>query len=428
MYDKVITGFLLVSSLVTFALLAYAAYDENVGTQWYSQQSEYKQQLVARATGDRERRAAERFEVRQRQLYLPELDRIDRCVTCHVAVDDPAMKDAPQPLTAHPGEITRHHPKEQFGCTICHGGQGRATTAHDAHGPVAHWPDPMLPRDELDQACPKCHMEFPLAGAPRYNFAMALFQEKACISCHKLHGQGGDAGPDISNAAEVDHGELPEGHPEEEWHFKDPQEEWHFRHFKDPKSVVETSEMPNLNLSDQEAEALVYLMMCLTGDPIPTEYLSNPKPEAVDVAAAGPVDPLALKGYVGSVVCVGCHQGLHAAAIDGWHKSLMSTTYERIKDEPIKDNCLPCHTTGFNPETGHYSEEGVGCEACHGAGGEAVKLVLGGKVSEHKEAIRLDANSELVCARCHNPHVPVGTHAEYYRRQPARFRKAASPQ
>ncbi len=423
MYDKVTIVSLLVSSVLAFVLLAYAAYDENLGTEWYQHQSSYKKQLLARATSDREQSAAERFEVRQKQLYLPELDRIDRCVTCHVAVDDPAMKDAPQPLTTHPGEITKHHSQERFGCTVCHSGQGRATTAVDAHGPVAHWLDPMVALDEVDRACPKCHMEFPLPGVPRYNAAMALFQEKACISCHKLHGQGGDAGPDISNAATVDHGELPEAFPEEEWHFEHADEEWHFRHFKDPKSVVETSEMPNLNLSDEEAEALVYLMTSLTGEAIPTDYLSNPKPEAVDVAAQ-PIDPLALKGYVGSIVCIGCHQGLHADAIDGWHKSLMSTTYERIKDEPVTDNCLPCHTTGYNAETGHYSEEGVGCEGCHGAGAAAVELVLSGKVSEHREAVRLDQASQLVCAGCHNPHVPVGTHAEYYRRQPARFSRS----
>jgi hypothetical protein len=236
---------------------------------------------------------------------------------------------------------------------------------------------------------------------------MVLFHEKACLSCHKLRGQGGDAGPDISAAG------------------KNNDAEWHFKHFKDPKSVVETSEMPNFELSDAQAEALVFLMMSLTGEPIPTELVSNPKPEAVDVAAAQTIDPLAAKGYVGSLTCIGCHQGLHADAVDGWRQSKMSSTYERIKDEPIRDNCLACHTTGLNPTTGHYSEEGVGCEGCHGPGGEAVKAILAGKVNEHKEIIRLDPDSTLVCARCHNPHVPVGTHAEHYRQQPARFSQAA---
>ncbi len=402
MYDKTMTGVLLVASLLTFALLAYAAYDENFGADWYRHQSDYRRQLLARAATERERRAAERFDVRQKQLYLPDLGRIDRCVTCHVAIDDPSMKDAAQPLAAHPGDTMIKHSKERFGCTICHQGQGLATTAADAHGHVPHWPEPLLDRESIDQSCAKCHTEGPLPGVPRYNAAIALFQEKACISCHKLRGQGGDTGPDISNA-----GELHDA-------------EWHFKHFKDPKSVVATSEMPNLNLSDEEAAALTFLMMSLTGEPIPTDYLSNPKPRPVEMDWMKTIDPMAMKGHVGSRICIGCHQGLHPEAVDGWGKSKMSSTYERIRDEPIKDNCLPCHTTGFNPETGHYSEEGVGCEGCHGPGADAVKLALAGKTQEHKDVIRLNPNSTLVCARCHNPHVPVGVHADHYRQKPPR--------
>jgi mono/diheme cytochrome c family protein len=259
----------------------------------------------------------------------------------------------------------------------------------------------MLEVDELDRSCPKCHTEPSLPDVPRYNEAMTAFREKACISCHKLRGQGGDAGPDITKAGEV---------------HDDP--EWHFEHFKNPKSVVPTSEMPGLNLSDEEARALAFLMVSLTGEPIPTGLLSNPKPAALETELD--LDPLAAKGHVGSRICIGCHQGLDPEAVDGWQRSKMSTTYERIKDEPIKDNCLPCHTTGFNPETGHYSEEGVGCEGCHGPGAQAVKLVLEGKAGEHKQMIRLNSDSTLVCARCHNPHVPVGIHIEHYRQQPRR--------
>src|SRR3972149_1074474 len=127
--DKTMTGLLLFSSLMTFALLAYAAYEENFGSDWYRHQSEYRGNLLTRAATERERRAAERFEVHPRQLYLPDLGRIDRCVTCHLAIDNPHTKDAAQPLTAHPGETMIHHPKERFGCTVCHRGQGLGTPA-----------------------------------------------------------------------------------------------------------------------------------------------------------------------------------------------------------------------------------------------------------------------------------------------------------
>ena len=60
--------------------------------------------------------------------------RLDRCQMCHRAVDDPRFAQAPQPLTTHPK--IPPHPFEKFGCTVCHQGQGRATTVADARACV----------------------------------------------------------------------------------------------------------------------------------------------------------------------------------------------------------------------------------------------------------------------------------------------------
>ncbi len=190
--DNLTKVLLLGSSLAVLFVLAYAAYKEDFAADWYRHQRQYKRQLVAKAATEREREAAERFEIGQKQLYLPALNRIDRCVTCHVSIDNPGMKDASQPLTAHPGQTMQNHPKETFGCTICHEGQGRATVAADAHGHVQHWPKPMLARDDLEQSCPKCHTDRWLPDVARYNAAMDLFYEHGCLSCHTLRGRGGD--------------------------------------------------------------------------------------------------------------------------------------------------------------------------------------------------------------------------------------------
>ncbi|MFH1719853.1 MAG: cytochrome c3 family protein [Planctomycetota bacterium] len=398
--NKFIKVLLLVLSMAVFVLLAYAAYQENFGVDWYRYQSEYKQQLVTRASTEREREAAERFDVGQKQLYLPHLNSIDRCLTCHIAIDNPSMKDAPQPLTAHSGQIMQDHPKEQFGCTICHAGQGRAVTEADAHGHVAHWPRPMPALKELDRSCPKCHTERALPGVDRYNAAMDLFYEHGCLSCHRLRSRGGDIGPDISNAGGIHDAE------------------WHFKHFKDPKSVVATSEMTNENFSDEQARLLAFLMMSYTGDSIPTELLSNATSQTAQMKLPEPLEPLALEGLVGSQFCIACHGATHPATVQTWRDSKMASTYERIRNEQAKDNCLPCHTTGLNPETGHYLEEGVGCEACHGPGREAVRLVLAGKTTEHKTMIKIDRKAVSVCERCHNPHVATESHVEFYRKLP----------
>jgi predicted CXXCH cytochrome family protein len=400
--DKLTKVLLLCCSLVVLFVLVYAAYKENFAADWYRYQSEYKHRLITKASTERQRDAAERFDVGQKQLYLPALDRIDRCVTCHVSVDNPSMKDAPQPLMAHSGEIVLHHPKEQFGCTICHEGQGRATIADDAHGHVEHWPKPMLAKNDMEESCPKCHTDRWLPGVDRYNAAMDLFYEQGCLSCHKVRGRGGDIGPDITKAGEIHDAK------------------WHFKHFKDPKSVVETSEMPNKDLSDEQAQQLTFLMMCYKGEAIPTELLSNPTQEASQMKLPEPLDPEALEGYVGSQFCISCHAATHPGTVQTWRDSKMAAAYEPIRNEPVKDNCIPCHTTGLNYVTGHYVEEGVGCEACHGPGREAVRLVLAGKPDEHKKIIQIDQNSESVCARCHNPHVPIASHAEFYRKLPLR--------
>ena len=77
------------------------------------------------------------------QVLLPGLQRVDRCTTCHLGVEDPTMKNAPEPFRYHAG-LGPHIPSK-FGCTICHGGQGLATDKENAHGKVAFWQNPLLP-------------------------------------------------------------------------------------------------------------------------------------------------------------------------------------------------------------------------------------------------------------------------------------------
>ncbi len=97
---------------------------------------------------------------------------VERCMTCHLGVDQPQRGSSwPAVLRAHPrldlfvGESSPH-PYGQLGCTVCHGGDGRATdfrrADHDATGD-----DPsstMLPLPLLGAACQGCHGAA-LAGA-----------------------------------------------------------------------------------------------------------------------------------------------------------------------------------------------------------------------------------------------------------------------
>ena len=87
----------LVTSLLTLAFLVTAYLSENVFADWVQLRSEYSEILTKKANDDRGRSIAELFEVRMVQNYVPELKRVDRCVTCHAGIDDPRMADEKQP-------------------------------------------------------------------------------------------------------------------------------------------------------------------------------------------------------------------------------------------------------------------------------------------------------------------------------------------
>ena len=79
----------------------------------------------------------------------------DRCVSCHVGMA-PGEQGLTGPKVVSPHKPVGHDPAE-FGCTVCHGGQGRATEKADAHGDVPFWPEPMIPSRFAYAGCGTCH-------------------------------------------------------------------------------------------------------------------------------------------------------------------------------------------------------------------------------------------------------------------------------
>jgi hypothetical protein len=83
--------------------------------------------------------------------------------------------------------------------------------------------------------------------------------------------------------------------------------------------------------------------------------------------------------YVGSAACAGCHPAEHATWEEQPHaRALGSLVAKGAQDDPA---CLACHTTGFGrpggfPKDGvaaeHEDLAAVGCESCHGPGGDHV--------------------------------------------------------
>lgn len=206
------------------------------------------------------------------QIWLPELDRVDRCTTCHVTIEwGEELADAPHPARSHPKPgLLASHPPERFGCTLCHGGQGAATTLDAAHGHVPHWEDPLLDRlraeryeltvvQLLEMRCNFCHWrQVKVEGMPLLNEAKATVRKQRCSSCHKIHGEGKTIGPDLTRAGEKrpSHYAFPE-----DWSSPETAMAWHIEHFLDPLAVTPKSTMTNFGFSVDEAIGLSLLVL-----------------------------------------------------------------------------------------------------------------------------------------------------------------------
>lgn len=194
----------LISSLLIGVVVIASYVGERYSADWRGHQDDYQDQLLRLAASDEERSIADEFEVRLRQIDLPALQRIDRCTTCHVGIEDPRTQSLEQPLKAHPGALLAQHDPDRFGCTICHDGQGRATAWKDAfaHDWSTYYELPMLRQPYIQARCYRCHTE-ELTETPIYNLGKRIFESSGCLGCHRLDGKGGSEGPALDGLSDA---------------------------------------------------------------------------------------------------------------------------------------------------------------------------------------------------------------------------------
>jgi hypothetical protein len=120
----------------------------------------------------------------------------------------------------------------------------------------------------------------------------------------------------------------------------------------------------------------------------------------------------------GNSDCAKCHEVATTQWTRGRHaKALSDPIFQQAWQERANDPaCLNCHTTGFNPETGHYQAEGITCATCHSpVDGDHPRQVITTDLSgrlcgqchldTHAEwTISAHGQQEMSCIRCHNPH------------------------
>ncbi len=293
---------LLLTSLVSLGFLLAAAVRENLLAEWQQRQREYRKLLAEKATDTRGRELLRNFRIELRQVSVPALGAVDRCVSCHVGIDDPRMNDVPQPYRLHPVEILEHHPVDRYGCTICHQGQGAATNFHEAKAEDAYWDYPLLPRELTQASCMTCHDAnwLPPQDVALVLEGMQLYEQKSCGSCHKLSGRGGALGPVLDNEG------LKTKHQLVLTNLKPPYTtwRWHQAHFRDPAGIVPGSQMKNPTVTEREALALTAYMLSLRQRDVPESYLA-PDKIAQKFRALSPRPQPAEQLY--RMYCFACH-------------------------------------------------------------------------------------------------------------------------
>jgi predicted CXXCH cytochrome family protein len=122
--------------------------------------------------------------------------------------------------------------------------------------------------------------------------------------------------------------------------------------------------------------------------------------------------------YAGSESCKDCHDNIHTDWVSTRHaQAYSSPVFQRDWDElDLDQHCLECHTTGFDPTTGEFAEEGVTCEACHGPFQPGHPLTLMPLTPDaelcstcHKTTTdewyaSIHREQGIQCQACHNPH------------------------
>ncbi len=119
------------------------------------------------------------------QVWVETADRIDRCISCHVGFDNPSAGNLEQPFNSHPK--IPHDPRE-FGCTVCHQGQGLATDYISSIGLVEHWDRPIFPQKYTEAGCGRCHKETQVPDSPILNAGRRMMEKYSCAACHDLPG------------------------------------------------------------------------------------------------------------------------------------------------------------------------------------------------------------------------------------------------
>ena len=284
------------SSVLFLAVLAISPV-KDLRREW----KQYKRSYMRFAQGrpDTKRLLAD-YHMSIDQIWLPGMNVVDRCTTCHQGITQGSLADqaVPQPFRAHPP--TPHNVRD-WGCTICHRGQGPATEVAEAHESTLAWEQPLLPTRFIQASCGSCHQS-DLPETPQLTRGRQLLAELNCQGCHRLQGIERPVmlGPDLTNIGTK------------------VSREWIYKWLKEPRTIIdkdgnvvvngyETEEeprMPKFRLTETELRAFSAYLSVQRAKPV-----APPKIEARVLASWSKNPELISQGEVRfrQMFCSTCH-------------------------------------------------------------------------------------------------------------------------
>jgi mono/diheme cytochrome c family protein len=314
---------LAIASFVVLIVHGVVFYDQFFH-KWERHQTAYFEQARSFSRNDSERAALEARAPRIEQTLVTSFGdaRVDRCQTCHIAADDPRFTNHAEPLTTHPysaalgdvfrnGRWERRHKFSDFGCTVCHDGQGRGLETEYSHGADEFWPEPLLGyvvqanwrkdfapklkgKEYMEANCAQCHTGEDFAGAPTVNRGRKLFYSMNCYGCHKIEGMSeGTLGPELSEAGKK---------------FKI---DYLWESIVEPRANLATSFMPDFHLGDADVKALVIFLKSRRGVNFAETTLDRYKAHIANVAVVIPPGTEGEKvgeQLIAGRACTACHK------------------------------------------------------------------------------------------------------------------------
>jgi mono/diheme cytochrome c family protein len=274
-----------VVSAILLLLLAIAP-AKNFFSEWRHYQHGYLQLIRSRGDAVTLQR---HFEPGIHQIWHPDLNVTDRCGTCHVGLNEASLGDvSQQPFRKHP---VIPHKTDEYGCVLCHRGQGAATTVEEAHSSTLAWEQPILPARYMESGCGQCHRG-DLASTPQLNEGRALLASYGCVQCHTIRKPDGTTIKATQDAPSL-------------LHVADKtSREWVYAWLKDPKSYAVSAKMPNFQLKDEDARDISAFLIA-NSTALPGDTLTVSAQKASDAAAGA--------SLYGESFCASCHAVQNAA-------------------------------------------------------------------------------------------------------------------